>query len=109
MGAIPALTTAAAGAAALRGASGFLVFLLAFALRIGGEPKYWFGVLAVAAMAGGFLGDVIAPHLSRFFREEAAGFISFFAAGAGGVFGPGGVPPVLPGPVFALPRPGPPV
>ena len=86
MGAIPALTTAAAGAAALRGASGFLVFLLAFALRIGGEPKYWFGVLAVAAMAGGFLGDVIAPHLSRFFREEAAVFVSLLAAGVVALF-----------------------
>src|SRR2546422_9224557 len=81
MGAIPALTTAAAGAAALRGASGFLVFLLAFALRTGGEPKYWFGVLAVAAAAGGFLGDVLAPNLSRFFREEAAVFASLVAAG----------------------------
>lgn len=81
LGAIPALTTAAAGTAALRGASGFLVFLLAFALRSGGEPTYWFGVLIVAAMAGGFVGDVIAPHLSRFFREEAAVFLSLLAAG----------------------------
>lgn len=81
LGAIPALATAAAGTAALRGASGFLLFLLAFALRTGGEPKYWFGVLAVAAAAGGFLGDVVAPHLSRFFREEAAVYASLVAAG----------------------------
>jgi len=81
LGAVPALTTAAAGAAALRGASGFLVFLLAFALRLGGEPKYWFGVLALAAMAGGFVGDLLAPHLSRFVREEAAVFLSLVGAG----------------------------
>ena len=81
LGAIPALTTAAAGTAALRGAGGFLLFLLAFALRTGGEPKYWFGVLAVSAAAGGFLGDVVAPRLSRFFREEAAVFASLVAAG----------------------------
>jgi hypothetical protein len=86
LGAIPALTTAAAGAAALRGAGGFLVFLLAFALRTGGQPKYWFGVLAVAAAAGGFLGDVIAPHLSRLLREEAAVFISLLAAGLVALF-----------------------
>ena len=32
-------------------------------------------------MAGGFVGDLIAPHLSRFVREEAAVFLSLVAAG----------------------------
>jgi len=86
LGAIPALSTAAAGTAALRGAAGFLIFLLAFALRSGGEPKYWFGVLAAAAAAGGFLGDIIAPRLSRFFREEVAVFASLLGAGGVAMF-----------------------
>ena len=86
MGALPELAGATAGTAALRGAGGFLVFLLAFALRSGGEPKYWFGVLAAAAAAGGFLGDVVAPRASRFFREDAAVFVSLMAAGAVALF-----------------------
>jgi hypothetical protein len=86
LGAIPRLTVAATGTAALKAASGFLFFLMAFALRQGQEPAYWFGVLAIAAAGGGFLGDVVAPHLSRFLREEAAVFISLVAAGLVAMF-----------------------
>ncbi len=86
LGAIPRLTAAAVGTAALKGASGFLFFLLAFALRGGNHPAYWFGILAVAAAAGAFAGDVIAPHLSRFLREEAAVFASLLAAGVVALF-----------------------
>jgi len=81
-GRVPHLAGAAAGTAALKGASGFLFFLLAFALRGRGQPTYWFGVLAASAMAGGFLGDVAAPHLSRFLREEAVVFGALVSAGA---------------------------
>jgi len=81
LGAIPRLTVAATGTAALKAASGFLLFLLAFALRKGNEPAYWLGVLAIGAAAGGFLGDVVSPRLSRFLREEAAVFTSLVAAG----------------------------
>jgi hypothetical protein len=86
LGAIPSLTVAAAGTAALKAGGGFLFFLLAFALRGGHEPAYWFGVLAIAAAAGGFLGDVIAPRLSRYLREEAAVFTSLLAAGVVALF-----------------------
>lgn len=86
LGAIPRLTVAAAGTAALKAASGFLFFLIAFGLRSGNEPAYWFGVLAVAAAAGGFLGDVVAPRLSRFVREEAAVFVSLLVAGVVALF-----------------------
>jgi hypothetical protein len=86
LGAIPSLTVAAAGTAALKAASGFLFFLLAFALRSGNQPAYWFGILAASAALGGFLGDVVAPRLSRFFREEAAVFASLVAAGAVALF-----------------------
>jgi hypothetical protein len=80
-GRVPSLTTAAAGTAGLRGASGFLLFLLAFALRTGGQPRYWFGVLAGAALAGGFAADLVAPRLSEHLPEE--GIVLGAMGGAG--------------------------
>jgi hypothetical protein len=85
-GRLPGLAAAAAGTAGLRGASGFLLFLIAFALRGRGQPAYWFGVLAACAIAGGFLGDLVAPRLSRFLREEAVVLAALVAAGAGALF-----------------------
>jgi hypothetical protein len=80
-GRIHALTGAALGAGAMRAASGFLLFLLAFALRRGGEPTWWFGVLAAAGVAGGFLADVLAPRLPRSMREELLVIGCVLAAG----------------------------
>jgi hypothetical protein len=85
-GRLVALTTAAAGMAGLRGASGFLLFLMAFALRGRGYPAYWFGILAGAALAGGFLGDLAAPRLPRAIREEVVVFGSLVAAGIAAFF-----------------------
>jgi hypothetical protein len=85
-GRVAALTTAAAGMAGLRGASGFLLFLMAFGLRGQGHPAYWFGVLAGSAVAGGFLGDLSAPRLPRALREEAVVFGSLVAAGIAAIF-----------------------
>jgi hypothetical protein len=81
LGRLQRLSTAAAGTAGLKAASGFLFFLLAFALRGSSRPAYWFGILAGAAAVGAFLGDVAAPRLSRFLREEAVVFASITAAG----------------------------
>jgi hypothetical protein len=81
-GAVPALAIPAAATAALRGANGFLVFLLAFALRGSGKPAYWFGVVIAAGIAGAFLGDVIAPRLEGMHRDEAVVLASLFVAGA---------------------------
>jgi Major Facilitator Superfamily len=85
-GRIVSLRAAAAGMAGLRGASGFLLFLMAFALRGRGFPAYWFGILAGSAVLGGFLGDVVAPRLSRALREEAVVFGSLVAAGGAAIF-----------------------
>lgn len=82
-GRVPALATAAAGAAGLRAASGFLLFLLAFALRGGDQPAYWFAVLGGSAVAGGAMGDVLAPRLPASAREETVVLGSLVAAGAG--------------------------
>ena len=83
LGAIPQLAAPAIGAAGLRAASGFLLFALAFGLRRSGEPAWWFVVLAGAATAGGFLGDVIAPRLPSKMREEAVVIGCLIGAGVG--------------------------
>jgi hypothetical protein len=85
-GRVVSLTTSAAGMAGLRGASGFLLFLMAFALRGRGYPAYWFGVLAGCAVVGGFLGDVAAPRLPRALREEVVVFGALLAAGVAAFF-----------------------
>ena len=80
-GRIPQLTAPALGAAGMRAASGFLLFLLAFSLRRGGEPLWWFGLLATAGVAGGLIADISAPRLPRDTREEAV-VIACVSAGA---------------------------
>jgi hypothetical protein len=83
LGRVPALAVAALGTAGLRAANGFILFLLAFTLRGSGEPAYWFGVLAAAGLAGGFLGDLLAPRLPPNLREERVVMGSLLAAGVG--------------------------
>jgi hypothetical protein len=85
LGRVPSLATAAAGTAGLRGAAGFLLFLLAFALRRSGQPTYWFGVLAAGATVGTVVGDLLAPRLPERVREEVVVFGSLFAAGVAGL------------------------
>ncbi|MBI3647303.1 MAG: hypothetical protein HY240_00840 [Actinobacteria bacterium] len=82
-GRLPALTQAALGAVGMRAASGFLLFLMAFALRRGGQPTWWFGVLAASAVAGGFLADLLAPRLNVNLAEEAVVIGCVIAAGFG--------------------------
>jgi hypothetical protein len=85
LGRVPELALPALGTAGLRAASGFLLFLLAFALRRAGRPPYWFGLLAVGGAAGGYLADLVAPRLPRSLREEAVVLIALVAAGGGAV------------------------
>ena len=70
-GRVPSLTGPAIGAIGLRAASGFLLFLLAFALRTQDVSPAGFALVAGAAILGGFLADVIAPRLPTGTREEA--------------------------------------
>lgn len=61
----------AAGAmAVLRGAVGFLAFLLAFSLRAEDAPTWWFGIVLAVSAVGALAGAVIAPPLRRVIREE---------------------------------------
>jgi hypothetical protein len=84
-GRIAHLATAAAATAVLRGASGFLLFLLAFALRRSHQPTYWFGVLAAGATAGTFLGDVVAPRMPSKVHGQTLVLGALFAAGVAGL------------------------
>jgi hypothetical protein len=80
-GRVPALAAPAFGAIALRTASGFLLFLLAFALRRDGEPTYWFGVVVGAGLAGALLADLIAPRVRERLREDIVVLASLLGAG----------------------------
>ena len=82
-GRVASLTLPAIGAVGMRAASGFLLFLLAFSLRRGGEPAWWFAVLAGSAMAGGFLADLAAPRFPRTVREQAMVVSCVLGAGLG--------------------------
>ena len=82
-GRIQALTLPAIGAVGMRAASGFLLFLMAFSLRRGGQPAWWFAVLAGSAVAGGFLADMVAPRFPRTIREEAMVVSCVLGAGLG--------------------------
>jgi hypothetical protein len=86
-GRIEALTGPAIGAVGMRAATGFVLFLTAFAIRREGFPTSWFAMMAIAAATGGFLADVLAPRLPETLREEivvvgctvAAGFAALLA------------------------------
>ena len=53
----------------MRAATGFLLFLSAFA-SVEEVPASWFVALAISAAAGGFLADLFAPRLPETLREE---------------------------------------
>lgn len=82
-GRIPELTVPAIGAVGMRAASGFLLFLLAFSLKTEHDPVYWFAVLAFGGVAGGFLGDILAPRLPTETREEVVVIACVSVAGVG--------------------------
>jgi hypothetical protein len=67
----PTIVLAASAMGMLRGAMGFLTFLLAFSLKAENEPAWFFGLVLGASGAGGFLGAVTAPTWRRKLKEEA--------------------------------------
>ena len=64
------LRAAASAMGALRGAVGFVLFLLAIGLKRSGEPTWFFGAVFAAHAAGGFTGTFVAPRMRRSVREE---------------------------------------
>jgi len=85
-GRLPVLTGPAIGAAGMRAATGFVLFLSAFAIKREGFPSIWFAAMAIAAAAGGFLADVLAPRLPETLREEFIVVGCTVAAGLGALF-----------------------
>lgn len=82
---LPARVALAASAMMLlRAVVGFLTFLLAFSLRGGGTPTWWFGVVLAASVVGSLAGAWVAPPLRRRMREEHLldGVLGLCAVGA---------------------------
>jgi hypothetical protein len=82
-GRVLALTGPAIGAAGMRAATGFILFLSAFAIRREDFPSTWFAAMAISAAAGGFLADLLAPRLPETLREEFIVVGCTIAAGLG--------------------------
>jgi len=80
-GRIASLSAPALGAVALRMASGFLLFLLAFSLRRDEQPTSWFGVLVGAGLCGALVADLLAPRLRERLREDLVVLASLLVAG----------------------------
>jgi hypothetical protein len=55
---------------ALRGASGLLTFVIAFALKRSGDPAILFGAVALAATLASFAGTFVSPVLRRHVVDE---------------------------------------
>jgi hypothetical protein len=80
------LSTVRAAAAAmcvLRGAIGFLVFLVAFGLKRDAAPLWFFGAVAAASVAGSLVGTIVSPALRKRFRRTEPLFV--FALAIAGV------------------------
>jgi MFS-type transporter involved in bile tolerance (Atg22 family) len=78
---------AAIAMAILRGAVGFLTFLLAFALKRENEPAWFYGAVIGASALGGLVGALAAPRLRRLFREEAVLVLALAVPAATAVIG----------------------
>jgi hypothetical protein len=82
---------AASSMGLMRGIVGFLLFLLAFALRE--EPTWYLGLAVGASVLGSFVGSVLAPRIRRTTAEEdiltgsllVAVVVSLLGAWAGGL------------------------
>jgi MFS family permease len=66
----PKIRFAAGAMTVLRGAIGFLVFLVAFALKRTGAPTWYFGAVAAVSIAGGLVGTVASPLLRQHMRRD---------------------------------------
>lgn len=88
---VPEVTVALLAMTVLRGSLGFMTFFLAFALRDGKAPTYWYGAVLLASGVGGLGGSLLVPRLRRRFSEQQiiAGALALTAL-AGLVTGWGG-------------------
>jgi len=80
------VSLAATGQATIRACSGFLTFAVAFVLRRGHAPTWWYGVVVVFAVIGGFVGNFAGPGLRRLFGEERILTLVLVFLGVTGLF-----------------------
>jgi MFS family permease len=66
----PKIRFAAVAMTVLRGAIGFLVFLVAFGLKRTGAPTWFFGVIAAVSIVGGLAGTIVSPILRQRMRSD---------------------------------------
>jgi MFS family permease len=66
----PKIRFAAGAMTVLRGAIGFLVFLVAFGLKRTGAPTWFFGAIAAVSVAGGLAGTLVSPVLRQRIRRD---------------------------------------
>jgi MFS family permease len=99
------VSMAAVAMGTIRGISGFLTFAVAFSFRRGWgyvghdhhhhthhAPTWWYGVVLVGGIVGGFIGNLLGPRVRTMLREERmltlalaiVGFAGFFVAFIGG-------------------------
>ncbi len=91
----PSIVLAGTAMALLRAGVGFLTFLVAFGLKAGKQPTWFFGAVLAVSAVGGLIGNVLAPFLRRKLREEwilvgsllAPALAALWAARAGGRWG----------------------
>lgn len=74
----PSILLAGSAMALVRGAVGFLAFFAAFSLK---DNLFGLGVAATMAVTGGFVGNVIGPHVRRRLREEQMLAVALLATG----------------------------
>ena len=67
---VPSIVLAGTAMALLRTGVGFLTFLVAFGLKEGRQPTWFFGAVLAVSAVGGFVGNVLAPFLRRRVKEE---------------------------------------
>ena len=72
----------------MRAGVGFLAFFIAFNLKVGGEPAWFFGLVIAAGGAGGFFGTYIAAFLRRHLNEEMLLALALGTAGLAALVAP---------------------
>jgi predicted MFS family arabinose efflux permease len=76
------LSLAANSLCLVRGAVGCLTFLIAFALKVAGQPAWVFGFVMAAGGIGAFVGTYVAAYARRHVREELLLTAALGVAGA---------------------------